>query len=314
VNVRIVFMGTPAFAVPSLRSLVKQGYDIPAVYTRPAQPAGRGRMLRPSAVREAAEELRLPVYEIASLVAEERVEQLRRLRPDVIVVAAFAHLIPPGVLALPERGCLNVHPSLLPKYRGPSPVAESLRAGDDVTGVTIMLMDEGLDTGPIVNQASVPIADSDTTGSLTHSLALLGADLLCSTIEGWVRGEMASRPQDPSMATYSRKVTADAGRLDWSEPADALWRKVRAYHPWPVCYTLWNGKRLRIHSAHPVAATQCAPVGKVVRLGENGRSIGVVAGRGTLLLDSVQLEGKRRVSVEEFARGQSKFIDSVLIS
>lgn len=125
---------------------------------------------------------------------------------------------------------------------------------------------------------------------------------------------MASRVQDPSMATYSRKVTADAGRLDWSEPAEALWRKVRAYHPWPVCYTTWNGKRLRIHSARPVAATQGAPLGKVVRLGENGRGIGVVAGRGTLLLDSVQLEGKRRVPVEEFARGQSNFIDSVLIS
>ena len=242
-------MGTPAFSVPSLCALAQTGHTIAAVYTQPDQPAGRGRGLRPSAVKQEAMARGIPVEEVATLRTDDSVARLASYNPDVIVVAAFSHILPSRVLGLPPCGCLNVHPSLLPRHRGPSPIAASVLAGDTETGVTIMLMNEGFDTGPLLTQERLAIADVDTTGSLTESLAMLGASQLVETMDRWMRGEIASRSQDDSAATYSEKVVAKDGLLDWGEPAEILWRRVRAYNPWPGCYTMWQGKRLKVHAA-----------------------------------------------------------------
>ncbi|MFC2009276.1 methionyl-tRNA formyltransferase [Chloroflexota bacterium] len=313
-NVRIVFMGTPAFSVPSLRALAQAGHVISAVYTQSDQPAGRGRGLRPSAVKQEAITLGIPVEEVATLRTDSNIARLASYNPDLIVVTAFSHILPSRVLGLPPSGCLNVHPSLLPRHRGPSPIAASLLAGDRETGVTIMLIDEGLDTGPILTQERVGIADADTTGSLTDSLAALGARLLVDTVGRWMDGDINARRQDDSAATYSEKVVAKDGLLGWREPAEVLWRRVRAYNPWPGCYTVWQGKRLKIHAASVTSEEATGEAGSVVPLADGGKGVGVVTTRGILKLETVQLEGKRPVSAAEFVRGQSDFMNSSLIS
>ncbi|MBN1855938.1 MAG: methionyl-tRNA formyltransferase [Dehalococcoidia bacterium] len=307
-------MGTPAFSVPSLRALVQAGHTIAAVYTQPDQPAGRGRELKPSAVKQEAILQGIPVEEVDTLRTDESVARLASYKPDVIVVAAFSHILPTRVLELPSRGCLNIHPSLLPLHRGPSPIAASLLAGDKETGVTIMLMDEGLDTGPVLAQDRVEIAEEDTTGSLTGRLGTLGAGLLVDTIAGWILGEIAARRQDDSMATYSEKIVAADGVLEWREPAEVLWRRIRAYNPWPGCYTMWGEKRLKVHAATVAEGEASTAVGRVVPLGGGRQGVGVVTGRGILKLETVQLEGKRPVAAGEFIRGQSDFVNSILIS
>ena len=254
--------------------------------------------------------LGIPVEEVATLRDDFSIARLESCEPDVIVVAAFSHILPRKVLDLPPHGCLNVHPSLLPRHRGPSPIAASLLAGDTETGITIMLMDEGLDTGPILTQERVGIADTDTTGSLTESLAALGANLLVDTVGRWTDGDIAPRRQDDSAATYSEKIVARDGLLDWREPAEILWRRIRAYNPWPGCYTTWKGKRLKVHAASVASEGESAEVGFVVPLGAGA---GIATGSGILKLVTVQLEGKRPVLVEEFVRGQSDFINSSLI-
>jgi len=232
----------------------------------------------------------------------------------MIVVAAFSHILPGRVLGLPSLGCLNVHPSLLPKHRGPSPIAASILAGDTETGVTIMLMDEGLDTGPILSQEAFPVGITETMGSLTDSLAERGAEQLVRTVTRWAGGEVAAQAQDDSAASYSQKVVAKDGLLDWSQPAETLSRRVRAYNPWPGCYTTWKGKRLKVHMASAVGAEAASEPGTVVSLSDDSKSVGVVTGAGILRLETVQLEGKRPAPVSDFLRGQSDFINSTLLS
>jgi len=261
-------------------------------------------------VKTEAIALGIPVEEVATLRDDFSVARLQSYEPGAIVVAAFSHILPRKVLDLPPHGCLNVHPSLLPRHRGPSPIAASLLAGDTETGVTIMLMDEGLDTGPILTQERVGIADTDTSGSLTDSLAALGANLLVDTVGRWADGDIAPRRQDDLAATYSEKIVARDALLDWREPAEILWRRIRAYSPWPGCYTTWKGKRLKVHAASVASEVESAEVGCVVPLGGGA---GIATGRGILKLVTVQLEGKRPVTVEEFVRGQSDFINSSLI-
>lgn len=306
-------MGTPDFGVPVLESLVRNRYNVVAVYTRPDRPAGRGRQLTPSPVKRAAVAHGIDVIEPETLRDDGRIEELARLQPDVVVVAAFAYLLPEEMLRVPRHGCLNVHPSLLPRHRGPSPVASALLSGDGRTGVSIMLMDAGLDTGPVLGRESVDISDSDTTGSLTSKLAELGGRLLVETIDGWVAGAVVAEPQNEAEATYSGKVGASDGLLDWTQPATALWRRIRAYHPWPGCYTLWQGRRLKVHSALPLHLHAHGEPGRVVQLtGPAPVRIGVVTTQGVLGLGGLQLEGKREVGVEEFARGHRDFVGSLL--
>lgn len=321
---RIVFMGTPEFAVPALEKLVENHYEISAVVTQPDRPVGRGRALAPSPVKAFAVSHQLPVLQPESLKKPGIDGKLRTLRPDVIIVVAFGQLLPKQVLEIPPLGCLNVHPSLLPKYRGPSPVAGAILAGESKTGVTIMLMDEGWDTGPILAQRPVAILPDDTTGSLEKKLSLVGAELLIDVLPRWAAGQIKPQPQNPNQATYTKPITKNDGRIDWRMPADELALRCRAFNPWPSCFTFFGGKLLKILRARPylkwrpedVVAEALVP-GKVIEVqvpnGAGGeKAIGVVTGRGVLLLQEVQLEGGRPMPIEQFVRGQRGFVGSVL--
>ena len=310
---RIVFMGTPEFAVPVLESLIQGSHDVAAVYTQPDRPAGRGQ--RPSAppVKRLAVQRGIPVIQTTTLKAGEAARELASLKPELLVVAAFGCILPREILSLPRFGCLNIHPSLLPRHRGPSPVANALLWGDSFTGVTIMLMNERVDSGGVLAQRRVDISASDTTGSLTIELSQLGAELLVETLPKWLAGEVRPQTQDEAGATYSRLITSKDGELDWRLTADELSRRIRAFSPWPGCYAWWKGKRLKIHSAAPLPGKAKGQVGKVVALPESCFArVGVVTGWGTLGLCQVQVEGKREMSAEEFARGQRDFIGSTL--
>jgi methionyl-tRNA formyltransferase len=304
-------MGTPYFGVPVLESLVESTHKVVAVYTRPDRPAGRGRQPTPSPVKQAARARGIPVVEPQTLRDDAGARALKALAPDLVVVAAFAYLLPPHILAVPRHGCLNVHPSLLPRYRGPSPVATALLNGDTQTGVSIMLMDSGLDTGPILSQVTVPIGEDDTTGNLTQLLAVRGARLLLDSMDLWLDGQVTPRPQRDDEATFSARITAHEGRLDWSLPATVLARQVRAYQPWPGSYTLWQGQRLKVLAARPLSVRLTQPAGSVVALPQPD-TVGVVTADGVLGLRSIQLEGKRAVTSEEFMRGRRDFVGSVL--
>jgi len=306
---RLVFMGTPEFAVPVLEALVGQ-YQVVAVVTQPDQAAGRGRKLKSSAVKKTAWAHGLPLLQPPSLRRPEAAAELRELAPDVIVVAAFGQILPPEVLAIPPHGCLNVHASLLPRYRGAAPIAAAILAEEEQTGVTIMFMDEGMDTGPILAQAKCKIEPQDTTGSLSVKLAHLGADLLVETLPRWLDGRIAPQPQDDSLATYCQMVTKKDGLMDWSLPATALWLRVRAYHPWPGTYTYWRGKLLKILRARPVTiGPSSEKPGRVISVDDR---VAVVTGTDALLLEEIQLAGKKALAAQEFIRGQRDFIGSVL--
>jgi len=312
--VRVVFMGTPEFAVRCLEHLILNQHQVLAVYTQPDRSAGRGRSLASSPVKRAALGWKLPVAQPVSLKSEEVVAHLADLHPDVIVVAAYGQILPQSVLDIPSYGCINVHPSLLPRFRGASPVAAAILAGDDFTGVSIMLMDSGLDTGPVLARAQIPISAYDTTGSLTAKLSQIGAWLLLDVLPRWSGGELTPRPQAEAEATYSRVITKGDGEVDWHLSATDIWRRVRAFQPWPGCYTRWRGRRLEIIEAVPLPGEGVLEAGQVVALGREGAAFGVCAGDGILGVVRVQLEGKRAMSAAEFLRGQRQFIGAVLPS
>ena len=245
-------MGSPEFAVLPLEHLVRSHCHVAAVYTQPDRPAGRGQALGPSAVKRAATLLGLSVVPPVSLKEPETVAELRSFQPDVIVVAAFGQILPKSVLAIPRYGCLNIHPSLLPRFRGASPVAAAILAGDEFTGVSIMLMEEGLDTGPLLARAQIPISGIDTTGTITAKLSRIGSQLLLEVLPRWLKGELTPRPQDEALASYCHPISKEAGEIDWELAAASIWRQVRAYSPWPGGYTRWQGKRLKIIEAAPL--------------------------------------------------------------
>lgn len=305
-------MGTAAFAVPSLEALVRKGYDVVAVVSQPARPAGRGRRLTPPPVMEAAERLGLPVLTPEKLRAAESVAELAGLQPDLIVVAAYAQILPRSVLALPPRGCLNVHGSLLPRWRGASPIQAAILAGDEFTGVTLMVMDPGMDTGPILAQSMTRIEDRDTTPDLEERLSRMGAGLLVSVLPEYLEGSLPPVPQDDSLATYAPILKKEDGLVDWSLPAVKIWRASRAYKPWPGAYSYWKGRMLRILSCWPEeAASVSEVVGTVVPLGP-GKEVGVATGQGVLRLEEVALEGGRPMGVQEFLLGHRDFLGSRL--
>jgi methionyl-tRNA formyltransferase len=302
---RIVFMGTPEFAVPILLALDKR-HQVIGVVTQPDRRAGRGRKVVASPVKKAAQTRGLTVFQPHTLHTLDAVEHLANWGPEVIVVAAFGQILRKPVLALPPHGCLNVHASLLPRYRGAAPIPASILAGDGTTGVTIMRMDEGMDTGAILAQAECPIAPGDTTATLTAKLANLGAQLLPEVLPGWLAREVEVRPQDNSLATYCHPLTKEDGLLDWSQAAAYLDRQVRACDPWPGAYTTWQGRRLKVLRARPRLDWGGKGVpGQVVEL-EPG--LGVVAGQGVLELVNVQLAGKKPMAADLFARGQRDLV------
>jgi methionyl-tRNA formyltransferase len=310
-KVRTIFMGTPKFAVTILESLLQSSCQVLAVYTQPDKPAGRGRPVVFPPVKKLALERQIPVIQPETFKSSEVVEKLASFQPELIIVAAFGAILPPEVLSLPKFACLNVHPSLLPRHRGPSPVANTILCGDELTGVTIMLMDAGMDTGPILAQEKVGISFTNTTGELSSKLADVGAKLLLETLPKWLGGELGPQPQDESQATYSKLITSKDAEIDWHLSAVELWWRVRAYNPWPSCYTCCQGKRLKINKAIPFGGLAEGGVGEVVALAESP-GVGVVTGDGILGLCQVQLEGKREMSVDDFVRGKRDFIGCVL--
>jgi len=315
---RVIFMGTPEFAVPSLEHLILSKYQVVAVYTQPDKPAGRGRSLVPPPLKRAALTLELPVVQPAGLKKPEAVAQLAGFHPDVIVVAAFGQILPPAVLDIPRCGSINIHPSLLPRFRGVSPVAAAILAGDEFTGVSIMLMDRGLDTGPVLARAQISISEQDTTGSLTAKLSLIGAHLLLEVLPRYLRGEITPQPQDEAETTYSASISKEEGEIDWHLSAIDIWRRVRAFHPWPGSYTRWQGKQFKIIEAVPLPREGTLEVGQALALspgaGVSEAAFGVSTGDGVLGVLKVQLEGKRAMSAAEFVRGQRHIIGAILPS
>ena len=313
---RVIFMGTPEFAVPCLEHLILNQYQVVAVYTQPDKPVGRGRSPASPLVKRVALIWKLPVVQPVSLGKAETVEQLASFHPDIIVVAAFGQILPQSVLDIAKYGCINIHPSLLPRFRGASPVAAAILAGDGFTGVTIMLMDSGLDTGPILTKAQISISAFDTTGSLTAKLSQVAARVLQEVLSCWLRGEIIPQPQNEAEAIYSSPITKEEGEIDWHLPTVDIWRQVRAFHPWPGCYTRWQGKQLKIIEAAPLLQERTLHAGQVVVLtptsGESGAAFGVGTGDGILGVLKVQLEGKRAISAAEFLRGQRQFIGAIL--
>ncbi len=311
---RIIFLGTPEFAVPSLEALINGGYQVAAAYTQPDRKAGRGQQVASSPVKQLALSHGLDVVQIDRFKVAGTVEKLAALAPDLIVVAAFGLLLPPEVLNLPKFGCLNVHPSLLPRHRGASPITAAILQGDEVTGVTIMLLDAGMDTGPILNQREVAITDEDTTGSLGTKLAQVGAQLLMETLPAWIEGRVKPRPQDQSGASYSKMIKKEDGEIDWRLPAKEIWWRVRAFDPWPGCYARWHDKRLKLVKVFPLHGEKSDEPGKVIALPPPAPvSVGVETGDGVLGLVRLKLEGKRELSADEFVRGQRDFIGSHLL-
>lgn len=311
---RIIFMGTPEFALPSLEYLLLTHHQVVAVYTQPDKPSGRGRTLVPPPVKRVALQHGLPAIQPASMKKAEVVTQIACFKPDAIVVAAFGQILPQSILDIPRYGCINVHPSLLPKFRGPSPVAAAILAGDEFTGVSIMQMDAGMDTGPVFTRAQIPINLHDTTGILTDKLARMGARLLVDVLVSWFRGELKPQPQSEVGATYSSTVKKEDGEINWSLLALDIWRRVRAFQPWPGCFTRWRGKQFKIVEAEPLKQRKSVKAGKVIALANEGAAFGVGTGSGILKVTTVQLEGKRVMSAGDFLRGQREFIGTTLPS
>jgi len=299
---RIVFMGSPVWAVSCMQRLLDGPDEVVAAYCQPDKRAGRGRKVTAPPVASDARERGVPVYQPRTLRSRDVIDQLSALRPDLIVVVAYGKILPPAVLQIPRFGCINVHFSLLPAWRGAAPVQYSIIHGDERTGVTTMLMDEGLDTGPILMQRSEPIADDDTTDSLGRRLTALGAELLAETIDTLRAGTLTATPQDSELATHARTLKKEAGALDWSRPAMELERLIRGTYPWPGAYTFRNGKRLKVLRAylvdHPCGS---AAPGQVVAADKTG--VTVACGEGFVSLAEVQPEGKRAMDVHSFVNG-----------
>ena len=307
-------MGTPAFAAPVLQALSTSAQaEVIAVYTRPDRPKGRGRAVEMPAVKSCALEMGLPVFQPPSLRTEGAQGQLAGLGADAIIVAAYGQLLPPSALATPSLGCLNLHPSLLPKYRGPSPVATAILEGEAVTGVTLMLLDEGMDTGPIVAQVEYPLSGAETTGDLTMRLFQAGARLLLDTLGPWTAGEVTATAQDATLATTTKRLQRSDGEADWESPARELERRRRAFSPWPGLYTNWDGKTLKLLDVASLPTTAAAATpGEVVRLESRDTPVGVGTTDGILGLKLLQMEGRRALRIEEFLTGYPQFVGAQL--
>lgn len=303
-SLSVVYAGTPEFAVPALEALVGAGYRIPVVLTQPDRPAGRGRQLQASPVKRRALELGLAVLQPETLKNEAIVAELSKFGADLFVVAAYGLLLPPTILALPRLGCLNLHASLLPRWRGAAPVQRALIAGDAATGVAIMHMEAGLDTGPVYAMRESPIGSRDTGASLTGRLADVAAALLVDTLPAIASGHVRAQPQPVTGVVYANKLTKAEARLDWSQSAAELDRRIRAYVPWPVAETSVAGVVLKVHEACPVDGDGGAAPGTICAIGAEG--IDVATGAGRLRMVRVQLAGRGVVSAAEFARNAAR--------
>ncbi|GCL71283.1 methionyl-tRNA formyltransferase [Paenibacillus naphthalenovorans] len=303
---RVIFMGTPEFAVPSLQTLLEyDGVEVVAVVTQPDRPVGRKRVLTPTPVKAEAEKHGIPVLQPERLRSPESVDALSALQPELIVTAAYGQILPKSVLDLPRLGCINIHASLLPKYRGGAPIHYAVMNGDPVTGVTIMYMAEGLDTGDMISRIEVPIGDQDTTGTMFEKLSIAGAKLLKETLPDLLSGRVRAVPQNDEEAVYSPNISREQERIDWTKPALQIWNLVRALHPRPGAFTLWNGDVLKIWTCAKPDTAESVPgstlPGTVLEAGERG--IAVATGQGVLRITELQPAGKKAMDAAAFARG-----------
>ena len=304
---RIIFMGTAELACPSLEALTNQPtFEVAAVVTQPDRPKGRDLLLAPSPVKQTATKYKLPVLQPERARNESFIHELQALSPDLIVAVAYGQILPQAILNLPRHGCLNVHASLLPKYRGAAPIQWAILEDEKETGITIMRMDAGLDTGVMLASVSTAISEQDNAETLHDRLAQLGAELLVRSIPEYVVGKIRPVPQPSTGVTYARKITKEDGRIDWNQPAHAIWNRIRAFIPWPGAFTLWSGKGkpqlLKIWAAEEMPNVSGEPA-RI--LGKDGHGIVVACGQGALRITSLQVEGGRRLSAEQFLSGHA---------
>lgn len=299
---KIVFMGTPEFAIPCLEALKNAGHELLAVFTQPDKPKGRKLEICPPPVKVKAMEMGLPVYQPATLKDGEALNILKQLNPEIIVVAAYGKILPKEILELPKFGCVNVHASLLPRHRGASPIQWAIISGDKKTGITIMQMDEGLDTGDILNTAAIDIYPDEDAQSLHDRLSILGAELLCKTLPKLESGLITPQKQDDNKATYAPIINREMGKLDFTRPAMELYNLIRGFNPWPAAFTTISGKRLKIYKSSLGGTTKFKPGTAVT----DGQRLKVACGDGVLLeFLEVQPEGSKRMTAAEYLRGHS---------
>ncbi|MCX6714876.1 MAG: methionyl-tRNA formyltransferase [Candidatus Uhrbacteria bacterium] len=314
---RVVYFGSPELSVPFLSALVNDtDFDVVAVVTQPEKPVGRKAVMTKSAVHEFAITHNIPALTYKSLRSDEVVTELSKLEADIFVVVVYGKIIPKAVLDIPKFGCINVHPSLLPKYRGPSPFQEAIRMGENVTGVSIMLLDEGMDTGPVLTMHEFPIDERETGETIQPKVVAIGVPLLLDALRKWTTADRVAIPQDDALATYSKMLSKEDGKIDWSKSALEIDRQVRAFKPWPGTYFIWNedGKDVRVvvHETLPLESSSDRTPGSVIE--DTGRIMIVCGDHSLLELITVQPEGKNKMSSNEYVRGHQSFLKTNLIS
>jgi methionyl-tRNA formyltransferase len=295
---RIVFIGTGEIGVPTLQALRKSQHEVVGVVTQPDKPVGRAQVVEPPPIKNVLSATKIPILQPARIKDRQAVEQIHALKPDVIGVMAYGQILPRDILEIPKIACLNLHASLLPRWRGAAPIQAAIAAGDREIGITVMYMDEGLDTGDILLQHTIAIVPADTGGSLHDRLAKVAPEALLQALQLLAKGSAPRTPQDSAFATYAPKLKREDGKIDWSEPAQVIERKIRAFNPWPGAFMNFDRRNLKIFSAAIVALR--GPPGKILR---SEKELVIAAGEGALLLREVQLEGKRRMTAMEFLRG-----------
>ena len=289
---RIVFAGTPEFAARHLQALLDAGHPVVGVYTQPDRPAGRGQKLMPSPVKQLASQHNIPLFQPSSLRDPMAQAELAALRPDLLLVVAYGLILPQAVLDIPRLGCINSHASLLPRWRGAAPIQRAIQAGDGESGVTLMQMEAGLDTGPMLCKVSTPICSEETAGGLHDRLAELGAQAMAAAIGPLVRGELRGEKQDDSLATYAHKLNKDEARIDWQQPATELDRQIRAFNPWPISHAQLDGETVKVLSAVPEQAS--GPAGTILSANKDGLT--VACGEGALRLTRLQMPGGKALA------------------
>ncbi|MBU5614315.1 methionyl-tRNA formyltransferase [Geomonas azotofigens] len=298
-GLRIIFMGTPEFACPTLRTLIERGENVVAVVTQPDRPKGRGQQTLPPPVKVVAQEHGIPVLQPVKVRLPESIEEIRALEPDLIVVVAFGQILPKALLDIPKHGCINVHASLLPRYRGAAPLNWCIINGEDETGVTTMMMDVGLDTGDMLLKSATPIDPDEDTQSLHDRMSQLGAKLLAETLDRLVAGELTPEKQDDSLTCYAPMMKKEDGLIDWTRSARDIKNQVRGMTPWPGAFSFLDDKLLKVYKVQTAAGT--GNPGEVVAAGRDG--IEVACGEGSLLIRELQLEGKKRMAAGDFLAG-----------
>ncbi|WML51956.1 methionyl-tRNA formyltransferase [Neobacillus sp. PS3-12] len=299
---KIIFMGTPDFAVPVLRQVINDGFEVIAVVTQPDRPVGRKKVMTPPPVKVEAEKQGIPIYQPEKIREKNELEKVLALKPDLIITAAFGQILPNELLEAPAHGCINVHASLLPELRGGAPIHYAILQGKKKTGITIMYMAEKLDAGDIITQVEVPITEEDNVGTLHDKLSIAGAKLLSETLPLLLEGNLTATPQDETLATFAPNIKREQEKMDWTKSGEEIYNHIRGLNPWPVAFTILDGKILKIWNAEKIPGKASGTSGTIVQVGQEG--ITVITGDDTLIrIKELQPSGKTKMSVEDFLRG-----------